>query len=80
MAANYELLQEQLEGLLSGESDFIANCANTAALLFREIADLNWVGVYLLRDQDLVLGPFQRQPAWTRIPLGLGVCGSAAAA
>ena len=72
-------LGAQLEGLLDDESDFIANCANTAALLYLELRDINWVGVYLLRGDFLVLGPFQGKPACTRIAMGEGVCGTAAA-
>ncbi len=76
--AFYSRLNHQVEGLLSGETDFIANCANLSALLFMEMERINWAGVYLLKDEALVLGPFQGKPACTRIPMGQGVCGKAA--
>ncbi|MCS5594134.1 MAG: GAF domain-containing protein [Porticoccaceae bacterium] len=75
---NYERLNQQLSGLISGEDDQIANLANCAALLWLEIHDINWIGFYLVKDGQLVLGPFQGKPACTRIPLGQGVCGTAA--
>ena len=78
-ASFYEELAQQLQGLLSGERDAIANAANTAALIFTNLADLNWAGFYFLRGKELVLGPFQGRPACVRIPLGQGVCGTAAA-
>jgi L-methionine (R)-S-oxide reductase len=78
-AALYDLLASQLRSLLAGESDFIANAANFAALLFHTLPDLNWAGFYLYKDGELVLGPFQGQPACVRIALGKGVCGTAAA-
>jgi L-methionine (R)-S-oxide reductase len=65
--------------LLSGEQDFIANAANTSALLFDALPDINWAGFYLLREGELVVGPFQGKPACVRIALGKGVCGTAAA-
>lgn len=74
----YQSLEAQLGGLLAGESDIIANLANTAALLFHSLPDLNWAGFYLLKGEELVLGPFQGRPACVRIPLGRGVCGTAA--
>ena len=74
----YSTLEAQLRSLISGESDAIANMANCASLLFHSLPDVNWVGFYLLKDQQLVLGPFQGQPACVRIPLGRGVCGTAA--
>jgi L-methionine (R)-S-oxide reductase len=74
----YRELAAQLGSLLEGESDAIANAANTAALLFQMMPDLNWAGFYFLRDgKDLVLGPFQGRPACVRIPVGRGVCGTA---
>jgi L-methionine (R)-S-oxide reductase len=73
----YRELAQQLEALLSGESDSIANAANTSALLFHMMPDLNWAGFYLMRDGELVLGPFQGMPACVRIPVGRGVCGAA---
>lgn len=71
-------LAAQARGLLSVETDVIANAANLAALLFMELEQVNWVGFYLLKGNELVLGPFQGQPACVRIPLGQGVCGTAA--
>jgi len=75
---DYPMLQRQLESLLDGETHWLANLANTSALLFSELEDLNWVGFYLCEDSELVLGPFQGKPACVRIPLGKGVCGTAA--
>ena len=77
-AADYAQLAEELGGLLSGESDFVANAANTSALLFDALPDLNWVGFYFLKGDELVVGPFQGKPACVRIALGKGVCGTAA--
>ena len=76
----YREIAQQLEALLGGERDPVANAANTAALLFQTLPDVNWTGFYFLRDGDqLVLGPFQGKPACVRIPVGKGVCGAAAA-
>jgi GAF domain-containing protein len=75
----YLALEIQLQALLHGECDFIANSANTAALLWHALPDLNWAGVYRCVDGQLVLGPFQGKPAGVRIQLGKGVCGTAAA-
>ncbi len=74
----YAELAQELTALLGEERDPIANTANFAALVYHALPDLNWVGFYLLRGDELVLGPFQGQPACIRIPLGKGVCGSAA--
>ena len=79
----YETLASQLEFLLQGERDLIANAANTAALIYGTLPDLNWAGFYILRGGssgkgELVVGPFQGNPACTRIALGRGVCGTAA--
>ncbi len=74
----YAALARSLTALLSGEHDWVANLANTAALLATELADINWVGFYLLKDGELVLGPFQGKPACVRIAMGNGVCGTAA--
>lgn len=74
----YRLLNLQLDGLLAGETDFIANLANASALLFDQLPEINWAGFYLLKGNQLVLGPFQGKPACVRIPLGRGVCGTAA--
>jgi GAF domain-containing protein len=75
---SYEALQSQLAGLFSGESDGLANAANMAALLYQSLPDLNWAGFYFWREAELVLGPFQGKVACVRIPMGRGVCGSAA--
>ncbi len=74
-------LAQQLEGLLAGERNFIANFANCAALLFDQMPDLNWAGFYLVEEAsgDLVVGPFQGKPACARIAPGRGVCGTALA-
>ena len=74
----YSDLAEQLRALLEGENDFIANSANFVSLLFHSLPELNWAGVYLFKDNQLVLGPFQGKPACVRIALGSGVCGTAA--
>jgi len=71
-------LVEQAKGLLSGQRDRIANAANLSALLFMELVDVNWAGFYFLRGDELILGPFQGKPACVTIPLGKGVCGTAA--
>ena len=75
----YRTLGHLLEGLLEGESDAVANLANAAALLGHQMDCINWAGFYLLREGELVLGPFWGKPACSRIPLGKGVCGTAAA-
>ncbi len=75
---SYSLLLAQARALMQGENDYLANAANLSALLFQEISDLNWVGFYFLGKSELVLGPFQGKVACTRIPLGKGVCGTAA--
>jgi L-methionine (R)-S-oxide reductase len=71
-------LKQELARLLSGERDWLANLANTAALLNLRLSGLNWVGFYLWRDGRLILGPFQGKPACLRIAPGRGVCGAAA--
>lgn len=77
-ATLYRELAQQLDGLLSDERDAIANAANTAALIFTSLPDLNWAGFYFLRSpSELVLGPFQGNPACVRIAVGRGVCGAA---
>lgn len=78
MPVEYPSLDRQLAALLEGESDALANTANFVGLLFNEMPEVNWLGVYVLRDGELVLGPFQGKPACVRIPLGQGVCGTAA--
>lgn len=80
-ASHYSDLNRQLESLLAGERDFVANAANFSALLFHLVPDLNWAGFYLMRGDQLVLGPFQGKPACVHIPVRpspRGVCGNAA--
>lgn len=78
--STYEEVLVQLKGLLEGEEDFIANLSNTSSLLKMAFPDrISWVGFYLLKGGQLVLGPFQGKPACVRIDLGKGVCGTAAA-
>ena len=74
----YRALGEQLQALIKDETDPVANMANCAALIFNSVPRLNWAGFYLLKGGELVLGPFQGQPACVRIALGRGVCGTAA--
>ncbi len=74
----YRDLAAKLRALVQGERDFIANAANVASLIYHTLPEVNWVGFYLLRDDELVVGPFQGKPACTRIALGKGVCGKAA--
>jgi len=74
----YELLSEQLAGLMEGERDVIPNLANASALINQALKEINWAGFYLMKDGMLVLGPFQGNPACIRIPVGRGVCGTAA--
>ena len=74
----YASLVAQLLSLLKGEHDFIANAANFSALLFNSLPNVNWAGFYFLHGDELVLGPFQGNPACVRIPMGSGVCGVAA--
>jgi L-methionine (R)-S-oxide reductase len=75
---NYEFVIQQLRALIDGETNFIANLANAAALLNHFLQEINWVGFYLTEGDELVLGPFQGLPACVRIPFGKGVCGTAA--
>src|SRR6266852_1652970 len=75
----YDQLASQLSSLLAGERDLIANAANSSSLIFHSLADLNWAGFYFAKDGELVLGPFQGQPACARIKIGQGVCGAGAA-
>lgn len=76
---HYQRLTKQAVALLESEKDLIANLSNLSALLNMELKDLNWVGFYLMKDDELVLGPFQGKPACVRIPVGRGVCGTAVA-
>jgi L-methionine (R)-S-oxide reductase len=75
----YAELAKQVQALVADERDFIANLANASALLFYSLEDVNWAGFYLLKDGELVVGPFQGKPACVRIALGKGVCGASAA-
>ncbi|PNV72737.1 GAF domain-containing protein [Vibrio cholerae] len=75
----YQRLTKQAVALLEGETNLIANLANLSALLNMELTELNWVGFYLMQENELVLGPFQGKPACVRIPVGRGVCGTAVA-
>ena len=77
-AADYASLASELTALLAGESDLVANAANTCALLFDALPDINWAGFYFLKAGELVVGPFQGKPACVRISMGKGVCGTAA--
>lgn len=76
---DYRLLRRQVEAMLEDESDALANACNFVAALCEALADVNWLGIYVRRGDELVLGPFQGKPACVRIPLGKGVCGTAAA-
>jgi len=75
----YDLLESQAKALCADETDPVANAANLSALLFNSMDRVNWAGFYFLRGETLVVGPFQGKPACVRIPLGRGVCGTAAA-
>jgi L-methionine (R)-S-oxide reductase len=77
-AGTYREILVQLSGLFSGERNGLANTANMCALLYQMLPDVNWAGFYLLQGGELVLGPFQGKVACVRIPLGRGVCGTAA--
>lgn len=77
--AMYRILKTQLQGLIDGIPYLTANLANASALLNQALKDINWVGFYLLENDTLVLGPFQGKPACIEIPVGKGVCGTAAA-
>ena len=74
----YNQLASQLSSLLAGERDLVANAANFSSLIFHALPDLNWAGFYFAKDDELVLGPFQGQPACVRIRVGQGVCGAGA--
>lgn len=75
----YALLAKQLDALLEGESNAVANFSNASALLNQFLETVNWVGFYVMEEGELVLGPFQGLPACVRIPVGRGVCGTAVA-
>jgi len=75
----YALLKKQLEALMEGEASLLPHLCNAAALIYGALKDVNWAGFYLMKKDSLLLGPFQGKPACVRIPLGKGVCGTAAA-
>jgi GAF domain-containing protein len=77
--ALYREMETQLRALIGGESDPVANAANAVALVYHSLPDLNWAGFYILKQGELVLGPFQGKPACIRIAVGKGVCGTAVA-
>ena len=74
---DYEGLYESMKALIEDENDWIANLANVSALLYNHLTDVKWAGFYLMKRGELVLGPFQGNPACIRIEVGSGVCGSA---
>ena len=74
----YADLNRDFSALMAGETSFLATLANTSALLFERLEGVNWAGFYLLEGETLVLGPFQGKIACVRIPVGKGVCGTAA--
>lgn len=76
--ADGESLGQGLTALIEGEPDALANLSNAAALFFHSLGEVNWAGFYLQKEGQLILGPFQGKPACIRIPLGKGVCGTAA--
>ena len=76
-AEMYNVLITQMRALLEGEEDVTANLANASALLNEALGDINWVGFYLMKNGELVLGPFQGKVACVRIAVGKGVCGTA---
>ena len=75
---DYRLLHSQLHELLKEETFYVSAMSNASALLMESLSDLNWAGFYLMKDGQLVVGPFQGRPACIHIPLGKGVCGHAA--
>ena len=74
---NYSLISKEIEALTSDVKNLTANLSNVSALLNMELSDINWVGFYLLYENELILGPFQGKPACVTIPVGKGVCGTA---
>lgn len=74
---HYAQLIQQVEAIVAGEQDLVANMANISAILYWALKDVNWAGFYLVKGEQLVLGPFHGQPACIRIPIGKGVCGTA---
>lgn len=75
---SYRLILEQLKALLDDETNLIPNLANASALIGMALKDINWAGFYLMKNSELLLGPFQGKPACIHIPVGKGVCGTAA--
>ena len=75
---DYELMKEQLKSLAEDEPYFIPVLSNASALIFENLEELNWAGFYLMNKGSLLLGPFQGKTACIRIPMGKGVCGTAA--
>lgn len=75
----YAELNRDFQALMAGETSFLATLANTSALLYERLSQVNWAGFYLLEGDTLVLGPFQGKIACVRIPVGHGVCGAAVA-
>ncbi len=75
---DYALLDAQARALLDDEPDALAAASNFVALLYNAIPDINWLGIYVRRGNELVLGPFQGKPACVHIDMGAGVCGTAA--
>lgn len=74
---HYAQLAQQVSSIVTGEQDLVANMANISAILYWGLEDINWAGFYLVKQEQLVLGPFHGQPACIRIPIGKGVCGTA---
>ncbi|MCM3072299.1 GAF domain-containing protein [Staphylococcus equorum] len=74
---NYDLLQKQVASLIEDESSLIAILSNVSALLNDSLDQINWVGFYLIENNELILGPFQGHPACVHIAIGKGVCGTA---
>jgi GAF domain-containing protein len=74
---HYAQLAQQVEAIVAGEQDFVANMANVSSILYWALENVNWAGFYLVKNGQLVLGPFHGQPACIRIPIGKGVCGTA---
>ncbi|MBR4724989.1 MAG: GAF domain-containing protein [Lachnospiraceae bacterium] len=74
---DYDTLRQQVEGLLDEEPWYVAAMSNISALIMTSLDRLNWAGFYIIRDDMLVVGPFQGKPACIRIPVGKGVCGTA---
>ncbi|MEN1727493.1 MAG: GAF domain-containing protein [Pseudomonadota bacterium] len=79
MTEFYRELLQQAQGLMSGQNHRIANAANLSALIYQHLDRVNWAGFYFLEGDELIVGPFQGQPACVRIEMGRGVCGTAAA-